>query len=504
MNNLPLVLLILDGFSLSEPGPGNAVSLASTPNFDKLWQNYPHCQLEASGLAVGLPTGQMGNSEVGHTNIGAGRIVKQDLVEIDDAIVSEDFFTKPILQKALATAKERGSKLHLLGLVSDGGVHSHLNHLIALLKAAKQANIDQTYVHVITDGRDTAPKSALGFVQQLDLAILDLGIGEIATVMGRYYAMDRDKRWERVAKAYNALTAGIGERYDSAEEAITASYTNDITDEFILPSVINQNGLIETGDVVICFNFRSDRMIQIVKILEDPHAADFTVEQPADNLAIFTMTPYSTDIKADVLFAKPLLKRTLGEIIAANHLRQSRIAETEKYAHVTYFMNGGIEQQFKNENRILIPSPKVATYDMQPEMSVEQVAQAVIETIEQKTSDVLIVNFANCDMVGHTGDIPATIKAVEAVDSALGRVWQAVERAGGSLLITADHGNAETMLEADGKPCTSHTTNPVPFIVVGREPVKLQNGKLADIAPTILQLLNVKQPTEMTGESLIK
>lgn len=504
MQKTPLVLLILDGFGLAEASPGNAISLASTPNFDRLWQTYSHSQLTASGLAVGLPEGQMGNSEVGHTNIGAGRIVKQDLVAIDDAIKEGEIFHNPELLRAIDVAKERGAKLHLLGLVSDGGVHSHINHLVALLAVAKQAGLNQVFVHAITDGRDTAPKSALGFIQQLDLAMLELEIGEIATLSGRYYAMDRDKRWERVAKSYNAFVAGAGEIFASAEEAIATSYANNITDEFILPSIINCDGLIGDDDVVICFNFRSDRMIQISSVLENPDAAQFETQALAKNLYIVTMTRYGEEIKAPVLFEKPLLKRTLGEIIASSGLRQSRIAETEKYPHVTYFMNGGIEQQFKNENRILIPSPKVATYDMQPEMSVEQVAQVIVEAIKQKASDVLIVNFANCDMVGHTGDIPATIKAVEAVDTALGRVWQAIEQAGGTLLVTADHGNAETMLEPDGKPCTSHTTNPVPFIVVGCKTVELQNGKLADIAPTILQLLGIKQPAEMTGESLIK
>lgn len=504
MQKTPLVLLILDGFGLAEASPGNAISLANTPNFDRLWQTYSHSQLTASGLAVGLPEGQMGNSEVGHTNIGAGRIVKQDLVAIDDAIKEGEIFHNPELLRAIDVAKERGAKLHLLGLVSDGGVHSHINHLVALLAVAKQAGLNQVFVHAITDGRDTAPKSALGFIQQLDLAMLELEIGEIATLSGRYYAMDRDKRWERVAKAYNAFVAGAGEVFASAEEAITTSYANNITDEFILPSIINRDGLIGDNDVVICFNFRSDRMIQIGSILENPDAAQFETQALAKNLYLATMTRYSEEIKAPVLFEKPLLKRTLGEIIASSGLRQSRIAETEKYPHVTYFMNGGIEQQFKNENRILIPSPKVATYDMQPEMSVEAVSEAVIKTLNNQSSDVLIVNFANCDMVGHTGDIPATIKAVEAVDQALGQVETVVKQAGGILLVTADHGNAEIMLEANGKPCTAHTTNPVPFIIVAESEFKLKDGKLADIAPTILKLLNLKVPTEMTGESLIE
>lgn len=504
MNNLPLTLLILDGFGLAEAGPGNAVSLASTPNFDFLWQSYPHCELEASGLAVGLPAGQMGNSEVGHTNIGAGRVVKQDLVAIDDAVADHSLSQNPVLQEAFASAKERGTKLHLVGLVSDGGVHSHINHLIALLEASKQAELEQVYIHAITDGRDTAPKSALDFLQQLDLAILNVGVGKIASVSGRYYAMDRDKRWERLSKAYCAIVMGEGEVADSAESAVENSYQQDTTDEFILPTVIDSNGKIENGDVVLCFNFRSDRMIQLVTALENFHSLPLENCKEVENLDIYTMTSYSQDLQAKVLFGKPLLKRTLGEVLASLGLRQTRIAETEKYPHVTYFFNGGLEQQFKNEDRILIPSPKVATYDMQPEMSVEMVADSVVKTLANASSDVIIVNFANCDMVGHTGDIPATIKAVEAVDLALGRVKQAVEYAGGVLIVIADHGNAEMMLEADGKPCTAHTTNPVPCIVMGAGELKLKNGKLADIAPTILELIGAKKPAEMSGESLLQ
>ena len=504
MNNLPLVLLILDGLGLAPSGPGNAVSLASTPNFDKLWRDFPHSELEASGLAVGLPAGQMGNSEVGHSNIGAGRIIKQDLVKIDASIDGGDFFDNPVLLQAIEQAKERQSKLHLIGLVSDGGVHSQIKHIVALLEASKRQNFQNVFVHALTDGRDTAPKSALDYIQQLDLAMLKIGVGKIATIAGRYYAMDRDKRWDRLEKAYVAMVESIGEEANSAEEAIEHNYSNGITDEFIIPTVIDKTGSISQGDVVICFNFRADRMIQLVNVLSNPSQAEFEITHPADNLSVFTMTHYSDDIEAPVLFSEAVLKRTLGEIIAANGLRQHRIAETEKYAHVTYFFNGAIEQQFKNEERVLIPSPKVATYDIQPEMSVDDVASATINTLKNGLSDVLIVNFANCDMVGHTGDITAAIRAVEAVDKALGRVYEAVQEANGMLLVTADHGNAEVMLEPNGTPCTTHTTNPVPFILCSRQDITLSDGKLSDIAPTILSLIGIKSPDEMTGSKLIQ
>ncbi len=504
MNNLPLVLLILDGFGLAEPGPGNAITNAKTPVFDYLWQNMPHAQLEASGLAVGLPEGQMGNSEVGHLNIGAGRIVKQTLVEIDDAIASGEFENNSVLQEALQATKNNDGRLHLIGLVSDGGVHSHVNHLTAIVEAAKKTELDHVFIHAITDGRDTAPKSGLDFIQALDLELLRIGVGEIATVAGRYYAMDRDKRWERIAKAYEAMANGVGERFDTAEEAITASYENDVTDEFVEPCVINPSGTISDGDTVIFFNLRPDRMIQIVTAFEYPNEVGFSITKPPKNLSLFSFTKYDDSLSTNVLFPKQIIKRTLGELLSNNGLKQARIAETEKYAHVTYFFNGGEDFVFKNENRTLVPSPKVATYDMQPAMSATEVADAVIADLEAKQSDVLIVNFANCDMVGHTGYFDAAMQAVETVDREMGRILAAVEQRGGVALITADHGNAEQMRDEKDQPFTAHTTNPVPLILTKSEYQLKDGGKLADIAPTILALIGIKQPSEMTGESLLK
>ncbi|MGI6612407.1 MAG: 2,3-bisphosphoglycerate-independent phosphoglycerate mutase [Candidatus Nanosyncoccaceae bacterium] len=504
MDNLPLVLLILDGFGLAEPGLGNAISNAKTPVFDYLWQNMPHTQLQAAESAVGLPEGQMGNSEVGHLNIGAGRVVKQTLVEINDAIADGEFVKNAILQEALETAKENGERLHLIGLVSDGGVHSHIDHLVAIVEAAKNAGLEHVFIHAITDGRDTATNAGLDFIQTLDLELLRIGVGEIATVAGRYYTMDRDKRWERIAKGYQAMVNGAGERFDSAEEAIAVSYDKKITDEFIKPCVINPSGTISDGDTIIFFGFRPDRMIQIVTAFDRPNEVGFTINNPPKHLSLFSMTKYDDLLDTKVLFPKQILKRTLGEVLSNNGLRQTRIAETEKYPHVTYYFNGGEDFIFKNEKRTAIPSPKVATYDMQPAMSASEIANAVITDLETKQSDVLIVNFANCDMVGHTGDFTATIQAVEAVDREMGRILAAAEQRGGITLITADHGNAEIMLDDKNQPCTTHTTSPVPFILTKAGYQLKDGGKLADIAPTILELIGIKQPTEMTGESLLQ
>lgn len=504
MNNLPFVLLILDGFGLAEPGPGNAVSNAKTPVFDYLWQNMPHTELQASGQAVGLPEGQMGNSEVGHLNIGAGRVVKQAFVEINDAIEDNQLEKNTVLQNALQTAKENNGRLHLIGLVSDGGVHSHINHLVALIEAAKAAEVEQAFIHAITDGRDTDPKAGLDFIQALDMELLRIGIGEIATISGRYYAMDRDKRWKRTAKAYQAMIDGIGESFDTAEEAIAASYDQNVTDEFIEPCVINSNGTIRDNDTIIFFNFRPDRMIQIATALDRPDEVEFAIAKPPKRLSLFSMTKYDDLLSAKVLFPKQIVKRTLGEILSNSGLKQARIAETEKYAHVTYFFNGGEDFVFKNEHRTLVPSPKVATYDMQPAMSASEVADAAITDLETSKSDVLVVNFANCDMVGHTGDFAATMRAVETVDSEMGRILTALRQRGGVALVTADHGNAETMLDGKGKPCTTHTTSPVPFILTKTGYQLREGGKLADVAPTILELIGIKQPTEMTGESLLQ
>lgn len=490
MQKSPLVLIILDGFGLAPIGPGNAISLAKKPNFDYLWQNYPHSSLRASGLEVGLPKGQMGNSEVGHLNIGAGRVVKQLLVEIDGQINDGRFRQNKMILNCFEEAKRNNGILHLLGLTSDGGVHSHISHLIELIRFAKDFGLKQVHIHAITDGRDTAPESALDFIQELDLELIELNFGDISTISGRYYAMDRDNRWERTDEAFRNLTH-LGSRLEaSAEDAISKSYAEGISDEFIKPVQINQNGLISKNDSVLCFNFRPDRMAQITaKLLETTPN-------------IYTFSSYGSNLETRIIFPKQILKRTLGEIIATNNLSQARIAETEKFPHVTYFMNGGEEQIFKNETRNLIPSPRVATYDMQPEMSVEGVAKAVISNLDSATSDVIIVNFANCDMVGHTGDLSATVRAVEAIDKALGSVLRSISDAEGTAIITADHGNAEEMLDEHGQIATAHTTNPVPFIVTAKE-ISLRDGSLADIAPTILDILNIKKPAEMTGESLI-
>ena len=504
MNNLPLVLLILDGFGLSEASPGNAISNAKTPVFDYLWENLPHTELQASGLAVGLPEGQMGNSEVGHLTIGAGRVIKQTLVEIDDAIASGQLYENPTLQQALTETKSKNGRLHLVGLVSDGGVHSHLNHLVALIKAAKQSELEHVFIHAITDGRDTAPRSGLDFIQELDLELLRVGVGEIATVSGRYYAMDRDKRWDRISKAYQAMVDGIGEKFDSAEEAIADSYSKKITDEFVEPCVINQSGTIQDQDTVIFFNFRPDRMIQLVATFDRPTEVDFEILHPPKQLALFSMVKYDDQLATEVLFPKQVIKRTLGETLSNNNLKQARIAETEKYAHVTYFLNGGEDFVFKNEERILIPSPKVATYDMQPAMSASEVADTVIADLETRKSDVLIVNFANCDMVGHTGDFTATMRAVETIDSEMGRILAALEQRNGTALVTADHGNAEKMLDKTGQPFTAHTSNLVPLILTRADYQLKSGGSLADIAPTILALLDIQKPSEMTGESLLQ
>lgn len=490
MQKSPLVLIILDGFGLAPTGPGNAISLARKPYFDYIWQNYPHSKLHASGLDVGLPIGQMGNSEVGHLNIGAGRVVKQLLVEIDDQISDGRFRQNQTMLDCFEEAKNNNGTLHLLGLVSDGGVHSHISHLIEIVRFARDYGLDRVHIHAITDGRDTAPESALDFIQELDLELIDLNFGDISTISGRYYAMDRDNRWERTEESFNNLTRLDSVVEASAEDVISKSYAIGTSDEFIKPVQINPNGLISKNDSVLCFNFRPDRMRQITtKLLE-----------LTSN--VYTFSNYGSDLDTKIIFPKQILKRTLGEIIATNNLSQARIAETEKFPHVTYFMNGGEEQTFKNEIRNLIPSPKVATYDMQPEMSVEGVARSVIDNLVTATSDVIIVNFANCDMVGHTGDISATIKAVEAVDKALGSVLKSVSDAEGIAVITADHGNAEEMLDEHGQVATAHTTNPVPFIITTGG-ISLRDGSLSDIAPTILDILNIKKPAEMTGESLI-
>ncbi|MCD6145540.1 MAG: 2,3-bisphosphoglycerate-independent phosphoglycerate mutase [Methanosarcinales archaeon] len=488
-----LILTILDGFGLNESPDGNAIAHADTPNLDILRKRCPTCTLSAAGEAVGLPDGQMGNSEVGHLNIGAGRIVYQDLTRINRAISDKTFFRNPILQKAIEHAKMHNSCLHLMGLLSDGGVHSHLSHLLALLKFAS-ANHVRTRIHAFLDGRDVPPRSALEYIKALDRY-------QIGTVAGRYYAMDRDNRWDRTEKAYRALVNGEGVSAESASDAVRKGYARGETDEFILPTIVRSDYIpISDDDSVIFFNFRPDRARQITRAFVDSDFSHFE-RQKLNNLYFVCMTEYDSTINAHVAYAPEHLTNTLGEVLSKHGLRQLRIAETEKYAHVTFFFNGGVETPNTGEDRLLIPSPKVATYDLKPEMSAYELTDAVIERI--KSYDVIILNYANCDMVGHTGVFDAAVKAVETVDTCVGRVIDAVQRIGGSAIITADHGNAEEMIDEDGTPHTAHTTNPVPLILVTDQNVGLRNGKLADIAPTMLEILGIPKPAEMTGESLI-
>lgn len=499
----PLILMILDGFGIA-PEYGNAIMAAKKPNLDRLFRENPLTQIGASGLNVGLPNGQMGNSEVGHTNIGAGRIVYQELTRITKEIEDGDFYKNPALIKAVAAAKAKGTALHLIGLLSDGGVHSHNGHLYALLELAKQNGLSKVYVHALLDGRDVPPSSGKGFVEDCLAKMQEIGVGEIATVAGRYYAMDRDNRWERVSKAYNAMVLGEGVQNPDPAAAVAKSYEDGVTDEFVVPVVCGPEGRISADDSVIFFNFRPDRARELTRAFVDPDFTGFERAKGFFPLTYICMTQYDATMpNVDVAFHPQSLKNTLGEYLSNLGMTQLRIAETEKYAHVTFFFNGGVETVYPGEDRVLIHSPKVATYDLQPEMSAYAVTDALVEKIDSGMYDVIILNFANCDMVGHTGIFDAAKAAVEAVDICVGRVIDAIERMHGTAIITADHGNAEKMYEEDGSPFTAHTTNPVPFCVVGY-PCKLRgNGKLADIAPTMLKILGLPQPAEMTGESII-
>lgn len=497
--------MILDGWGIAPASSSNAASLARTPNLDKYFANYPHTQLEASGLEVGLPAGQIGNSEVGHLNIGSGRIIYQSLTRISKSITDGDFFTNPVLVQVMDQVKASGKALHLLGLLSDGGVHSHITHIMALLEMAKKHGLSKVYVHAFLDGRDVPPQSALTYVEQLEHAMETIGVGKIATVSGRYYAMDRDKRWERLAKAYATVVQGEGERAVSATAGIQASYAAGVTDEFVIPFAIEGvDGRIQAGDGVIFANFRPDRAREITRAIIDEDFPYF--ERPASARPVhFTcMAQYDATIAAPVAYPPEEINDTLGQVVAERGLRQLRIAETEKYAHVTFFFNGGVEEPNKNEERILIPSPKVATYDLQPEMSAEEVTQALLAELGKDKFDVIILNFANPDMVGHTGVLAAAIKAMEKVDECVGRIVEKVLSLDGSVCICADHGNLEKMAEADGEPNTAHTTNPVPFILISKTQHQLHKGILADIAPTMLELLHIPQPKAMTGKSLIE
>ena len=499
----PLILMILDGFGIA-PEYGNAIMAAKKPNLDRLFRENPLTQIGASGLNVGLPNGQMGNSEVGHTNIGAGRIVYQELTRITKEIEDGDFYKNPALIKAVAAAKAKGTALHLIGLLSDGGVHSHNGHLYALLELAKQNGLSKVYVHALLDGRDVPPSSGKGFVEDCLAKMQEIGVGEIATVAGRYYAMDRDNRWERVSKAYNAMVVGEGVQNPDPVAAVAKSYEDGVTDEFVVPVVCGPEGRISADDSVIFFNFRPDRARELTRAFVDPDFIGFERAKGFFPLTYVCMTQYDDTMpNVDVAFHPQSLKNTLGEYLSNLGMTQLRIAETEKYAHVTFFFNGGVETVYPGEDRVLIHSPKVATYDLQPEMSAYAVTDALVEKIDSGMYDVIILNYANCDMVGHSGIFDAAKAAVEAVDICVGRVIDAIERMHGTAIITADHGNAEKMYEEDGSPFTAHTTNPVPFCVVGY-PCKLrENGKLADIAPTMLKILGLPQPAEMTGESII-
>ena len=509
MDKKTTMLMILDGFGVNENSEGNAVKLAKIPNINEIMKQYPNTIIHTSGLDVGLPEGQMGNSEVGHTNIGAGRIVYQELTRITKSIEDGDFFSNQELVSAIENCKKNNSKLHVLGLLSDGGVHSHMRHLFAILELAKRKDFEDVYVHCFLDGRDTPPASADGYIAELEEKMKEKGVGKIATISGRFYAMDRDKRWERVKEAYDALVNGEGHRFASATAAIENSYQKEIFDEFVKPSVICKNdepvATIGENDSVIFFNFRPDRAREITRTIVDPDFDGF--ERKYFKTYFVTFTNYDETLLpyVHIAFKKEEIKNTLGEYISKLGLTQLRIAETEKYAHVTFFFNGGEEKQYEGEDRILIPSPKVETYDMKPEMSAGEVTDKVVDAINSKKYDVIILNYANPDMVGHTGSLEATIKALEFLDGCVKRVVDAIENNDGTLLITADHGNAEQMIDyKTGELHTAHTTNPVPLVLIGREDVKLKEGRLADLAPTMLDLMNLEKPAEMTGESLIE
>ena len=493
----------MDGFGLEGPSAGNAVVNAPTPNLDRIFRDFPGCRLSASGLDVGLPEGQMGNSEVGHTNMGAGRVVFQDLPHISRDIESGEFFKNPAYLEAMSNCREWGSALHLMGLLSDGGVHSHITHLFALLKMAKEQGLEKVYVHCFLDGRDVPPSSGKSYVEQLQAEIQKLGVGQIATVMGRYYAMDRDKRWDRVQKAYDAIACGEGTFEADAAEAVQKSYDAGVTDEFVVPVVCVKNAQVRDNDSIIFFNFRPDRAREISRCFVDEDFTDIQRRTGFLSVDFVCTTEYDATLpNVTVAYPHQKLVNTFGEYISKLGLTQLRIAETEKYAHVTFFFNGGVEEVFPGEDRCLIPSPKVATYDLQPEMSAYQVTEEAVKRIESGAYDVVILNFANCDMVGHTGVYDAACKAVSTVDECVNRVVEATSKMGGVSLITADHGNAERMSDANGEPFTAHTTNLVPFYIVGAS-VQLRDGRLADIAPTMLDLMGLEKPSEMDGKTLI-
>ncbi|MBE5962856.1 MAG: 2,3-bisphosphoglycerate-independent phosphoglycerate mutase [Lachnospiraceae bacterium] len=511
MSKKPTVLMILDGYGLNEKSEGNAVNLAKTPVMDKLMAECPFVKGYASGMAVGLPDGQMGNSEVGHLNMGAGRIVYQELTRITKSITDGDFFENEGLLAAVENCKKNNSALHLFGLLSDGGVHSHITHLYGLLELAKKNGLEKVYVHGFLDGRDTAPTSGKGFLEALDAKMKEIGVGKIASVMGRYYVMDRDNRWDRVEKAYAALAYGEGVETDNVIAAVAKSYEEDVNDEFVVPTVVVEDGKaigeIKENDSVIFFNFRPDRAREITRAFCADEFDGFERKKGRYPLTFVCFTEYDVTIPNKIIaFHKVAITNTFGEFLAAHNMTQARIAETEKYAHVTFFFNGGVEEPNKGEDRILVKSPKVATYDLKPEMSAYEVDAKLVEAIKSDKYDVIIVNFANPDMVGHTGIEGAAIKAVEAVDECVGRAVEAIKEVDGQLFICADHGNAEQLVDyTNGQPFTAHTTNPVPFILVNYDDAYTlrENGCLADIIPTLIEMMGMEQPKEMTGKSLL-
>ena len=509
MSKSPVALIILDGFGCRKEEEGNAVYHAKKPNFDRFWEQYPHSHLTASGEAVGLPAGQMGNSEVGHLNIGAGRIVYQSLTRVNLAIREGEFAENPTLLDAMNHAKEKGTALHLFGLLSDGGVHSHIEHLYALLKLAAKEGVKDVFVHAFLDGRDVGPKTAKGYIQDAEAKMKEIGVGQFATISGRYYSMDRDKRWERVEKSYRSMVYGDGPAYGSAMECVDDSYDHGIFDEFVIPSVITAEdgkpvATIQDEDAVIFYNFRPDRAIQISNTFtnKDFRSFDRGPGHP-EHLHFVCLTHFSETVDGYVAFKPTNLDNTIGEVLSQNNLTQLRIAETEKYPHVTFFMSGGREEKFPGEERILINSPKVATYDLQPEMSAYEVTDALLEQIEADRFDAILLNFANPDMVGHSGMLEPTVKAIETVDECLGKIVDLIVAKGGTAIITADHGNADEVVTLEGNPMTAHTTNPVPVIVTKNQVTLRTGGILGDLAPTMLDLLGVEKPVEMTGKSLL-
>ena len=500
----PLILMILDGFGIA-PEKGNAIKAANKPNIDKLFAENPVTQIGASGMDVGLPDGQMGNSEVGHTNMGAGRIVYQELTRITKTINEDKLKENEAIVNAMDKALENGTALHLMGLLSSGGVHSHITHLYGILELAKKKGLENVYIHTFLDGRDVPPSSAAEFMDELLAKTKEIGVGKVATVSGRYYAMDRDNNWDRVEKTYAAMVYGEGEKAKCPVCAVKNSYDKGVTDEFVVPVVVDGGAQVKPNDSVIFFNFRPDRAREITRTFVDPDFKGFERKNGFFPVNFVCMTQYDATMpNVDVAFKPQALKNTLGEYVSNKGMTQLRIAETEKYAHVTFFFNGGVEKQYEGEDRILVKSPAVATYDLQPEMSAYEVTDKLVPAIESGKYDMIILNYANCDMVGHTGVFEAAVKAVEAVDTCVGRVVEAIKKMGGVALITADHGNADKMVDADGSPFTAHTTNPVPFCVVGYDCQLREGGRLADIAPTMLQIMGLEQPAEMDGVSLIK